>query len=99
MSQKRSRVKMNVDIAKMRKAGKDPREVQKRLLDFFRKRGFSYEVHIGYLYHRQFFQKCMVAAKTNCQIIGKQIRKKQIYIKNNKKRMAKESGLRYNKNN
>lgn len=51
MSQKRSRVKMNVDIAKMRKAGKDPREVQKRLLDFFRKRGFSYEVHIGYLYH------------------------------------------------
>ena len=28
MSQKRSRVKMNVDIAKMRKAGKDPREVQ-----------------------------------------------------------------------
>ena len=41
----------------------------------------------------------MVVAKTNCQIIGKQIRKKQIYIKNNKKRMAKESGLRYNKNN
>ena len=41
----------------------------------------------------------MVAAKTNCQIIGKQIRKNQIYIKNNKKRMVKESGLRYNKNN
>lgn len=57
MSQKRSRVKMNVDIAKMRKAGKDPREVQKRLLDFFRKRGFSYEVHIEYLYHGQMTQE------------------------------------------
>lgn len=57
MSQKRSRVKMNVDIAKMRKAGKDPREVQKRLLDFFQKRGFSYEVHIGYLYHGQMTQE------------------------------------------
>lgn len=41
----------------------------------------------------------MVAAKMNCQIIDGQIRKKQICIKNNKKRMAKESGLRYNKNN
>lgn len=32
----------------------------------------------------------MVAAKTNCQIIGKQIRKKQIYIKNNKKEWQKK---------
>lgn len=135
MSQKQSRVKINVDLVKIRKAEKDPREVQKRLLDFFQKKGFSYKVHIGYLYHgqmtqegwqqilaelkecglaqfihdvfcydvtgkilvvedgkqeyRQLFQKYMVVAKMNCQIMDGQIRKKQIYIKNNKKKNGK----------
>lgn len=57
MSQKQSRVKINVDLVKIRKAEKDPREVQKRLLDFFQKKGFSYKVHIGYLYHGQMTQE------------------------------------------
>lgn len=50
MSQKRSRIKINVDLAKIRREEKDPREVQKRLLDFFQKKGFSYEIHMGYIY-------------------------------------------------
>lgn len=57
MSQKRSRIKINVDLAKIRREEKDPREVQKRLLDFFQKKGFSYEIHMGYLYQGQMTQE------------------------------------------
>ena len=49
MIQKRSRIKINTDLAKIRQAGKNPQEVQKELLEFFTKRGFEYEVHVGYL--------------------------------------------------
>ena len=48
MIQKRSRIKINTDLAKIRQAGKNPQEVQKELLEFFTKRGFEYEVHVGY---------------------------------------------------
>lgn len=53
MSQKRSRIKINTDLAKIRQAGKNPQEVQKELLEFFTKRGFEYEVHVGYLYQEE----------------------------------------------
>ena len=43
MIQKRSRIKINTDLAKIRQAGKNPQEVQKELLEFFEKRGFEYE--------------------------------------------------------
>mgnify|MGYP000487322684 CR=1 FL=1 len=43
MIQKRSRIKINTDLAKIRQAGKNPQEVQKELLEFFTKRGFEYE--------------------------------------------------------
>ena len=35
MIQKRSRIKINTDLAKIRQAGKNPQEVQKELLEFF----------------------------------------------------------------
>ena len=41
MIQKRSRIKINTDLAKIRQAGKNPQEVQKELLEFFEKRGFE----------------------------------------------------------
>ena len=53
MSQKRSRIKINTDLAKIRQAGKNPQEVQKELFEFFTKRGFEYEVHVGYLYQEE----------------------------------------------
>ena len=53
MIQKRSRIKINTDLAKIRQAGKNPQEVQKELLEFFTKRGFEYEVHVGYLYQEE----------------------------------------------
>lgn len=53
MSQKRSRIKINTDLAKIRQAGKNPQEVQKELLEFFVKNGFEYEVHVGYLYQEE----------------------------------------------
>ena len=46
MIQKRSRIKINTDLAKIRQAGKNPQEVQI-------KRGFEYEVHVGYLYQEE----------------------------------------------
>ena len=51
MIQKRSRIKINTDLAKIRQAGKNPQEVQKEFLEFFIKRGF--EVHVGYLYQEE----------------------------------------------
>ena len=53
MIQKRSRIKINTDLEKIRQAGKNPQEVQKELLKFFTKRGFEYEVHIGYLHQEE----------------------------------------------
>ena len=53
MIQKRSRIKINTDLSKIRQAGKNPQEVQKELLEFFTKRGFEYEVHVGYLYQEE----------------------------------------------
>ena len=53
MIQKRSRIKINTDLAKIRQAGKNPQEVQKELLEFFEKRGFEYEVHVGYLHQEE----------------------------------------------
>ena len=53
MIQKRSRIKINTDLAKIRQAGKNPQEVQKELLEFFEKRGVEYEVHVGYLHQEE----------------------------------------------
>lgn len=53
MIQKRSRIKINTDLAKIRQAGKNPQEVQKEFLEFFIKRGFEHEVHVGYLYQEE----------------------------------------------
>ena len=53
MIQKRSRIKINTNLAKIRQAGKNPQEVQKELLEFFEKRGFEYEEHVGYLYQEE----------------------------------------------
>ena len=53
MIQKRSRIKINTDLAKIRQAGKNPQEVQKELLEFFEKRGFEYEEYVGYLYQEE----------------------------------------------
>lgn len=41
MSQKRSRIKINTDLAKIRQAGKNPQEVQKELFEFFTKEGLN----------------------------------------------------------
>ena len=57
MIQKRSRIKINTDLAKIRQAGKNPQEVQKELFEFFTKRGFEYEVHVGYLYQEAITQE------------------------------------------
>ena len=38
MIQKRSRIKINTDLAKIRQAGKNPQEVQKEFLEFFIKK-------------------------------------------------------------
>lgn len=38
---------------KNRQAGKNPQEVQKELFEFFTKRGFEYEVHVGYLHRKR----------------------------------------------
>ena len=50
MIQKRSRIKINTDLAKIRQAGKNPQEVQKELLEFFEKRGFEYEEYVATVY-------------------------------------------------
>ena len=42
-----------IAIVKIRQAGKNPQEVQKELSEFFTKRGFEYEVHVGYLYQEE----------------------------------------------
>ena len=57
MIQKRSRIKINTDLAKIRQAGKNPQEVQKELLEFFEKRGFEYEEYVGYLYQEEITQE------------------------------------------
>lgn len=41
MIQKRSRIKINTNLAKIRQAGKNPQEVQKELLEFFEKEDLS----------------------------------------------------------
>ena len=53
MSQKRSRIKINTDLAKIKQAGKNPQKVQKELFDFFTKKGFEYEVYVGDLYQEE----------------------------------------------
>ena len=57
MIQKRSRIKINTDLAKIRQAGKNPQEVQKEILEFFEKRGFEYEEYVGYLYQEEITQE------------------------------------------
>ena len=48
-----SGMEINTDLAKIRQAGKNPQEVQKKILKFFEKRGFEYEVHVEYLYQEE----------------------------------------------
>ena len=57
MIQKRSRIKINTDLAKIRQAGKNPQEVQKEILEFFEKRGFEYEEYVGQLYQEEITQE------------------------------------------
>lgn len=47
MIQKRSRIKINTDLAKIRQAGKNPQEVQKEILEFFEKEDLSMKSMLG----------------------------------------------------
>jgi hypothetical protein len=53
MSEDRSRVKLTVDLAKLKKSGMEPRKTQKAIYDFFINKGFTYQRHLGFIYSRE----------------------------------------------
>ncbi|MFQ7768647.1 MAG: hypothetical protein ACLRIL_10455 [Fusicatenibacter saccharivorans] len=53
MSQKRSRIKINTDLAKSDRLEKSAGSAEMSCLSSLQKRGFEYEVHVGYLYQEE----------------------------------------------
>ena len=53
MSEYRYRIKIVVDLEKIRKNGMKPYEVQKAIYDFFMDKGFTYQCHLGFIYERE----------------------------------------------
>ena len=58
MIQKRSRIKINTDLAKIRQAGKKSAgSAEKSFWSSLKKRGFEYEEYVGYLYQEEITQE------------------------------------------
>lgn len=53
MSEYRSRVKLTVDLKKLKKSGMEPYETQKAIYNFFMEKGFTYHRHLGFIYNRE----------------------------------------------
>ena len=57
MSEYRSRAKLNMDMAKLKKSGMNPRKTQEEILHFFMDKGFTYHRNLGYIYDRELAQE------------------------------------------
>ena len=57
MSEYRSRVKLNMDMAKLKKSGMNPRKTQEEIFRFFMDKGFTYHRNSGYIYDRELAQE------------------------------------------
>jgi hypothetical protein len=53
MNEYRSRVKLTVNLAKLKKSGMEPRKTQKAIFNFFIEKGFTYHRHLGFIYDRE----------------------------------------------
>lgn len=53
MSAYRSKVKLTVDLAKLKKSGMEPYKTQKAIYNFFMGKGFTYHRHFGFIYDRE----------------------------------------------
>lgn len=53
MSEYRSRVRLTVDLAKLKESGMKPNETQKAIHNFFVEKGFTYHRHLGFVCDRE----------------------------------------------
>jgi hypothetical protein len=53
MNEERSRARLTIDLAKLKKSGMDPKKTQEAIYDFFIKKGFTYDRHLGFIYDRE----------------------------------------------
>ncbi|MFR5601018.1 MAG: hypothetical protein ACLTKI_01025 [Lachnospiraceae bacterium] len=51
MSENHSRVKLTVDLAKLKESGMEPHKTQKEIYEFFMEKGFAYHRHFGFVYN------------------------------------------------
>jgi hypothetical protein len=50
MNEERSRVRMTIDLAKLKESGMDPKKTQETIYHFFIDKGFTYDRHLGFVY-------------------------------------------------
>jgi hypothetical protein len=53
MSEYRSRVKLTIDLAKLKKSGMEPRRIQEGIYHFFIEKGFTCQRQLGFVYDRE----------------------------------------------